>query len=394
MDTVNVVFLGVGIMPNRVAGDKNFLLELSACLNYSGVSTQFVSIAEPPDLDRAWENSITFIPRPFHRSQEGYYHYGRGGEIAGYHHQHGRLREWLELSVTLIHSAPKLRRIVRLNPDTIVHWVDLTLMMPLVRLVCGGTNRYVCSALRYVPQGRMGNRLRADAMNYADAVITATEAAKALFVRDGCDPSRIFVAPWGSSGAGGLDESDHAERAPKVARLLWAGFIQQIGKEDFLEAIALAQRVTRKRSDLEFTFCLKPESFRAEYLALEQAGIRVTKGDKQFIRSLSAYDGFFSPVLRTDSTLAPPLTWIEALSAGLPILTTRAAGVGELLTEGYSAFIFDDYPSIEAWLVNEANVDSKLQSMRANAREEFLRRYSMQTVGARYLEIYRRLLNP
>ena len=48
-----VVFVGVGIFPHRVAGDKNFLLDLSTHLQAQGVQTSFVSIVNVDDLPHA-----------------------------------------------------------------------------------------------------------------------------------------------------------------------------------------------------------------------------------------------------------------------------------------------------------------------------------------------------
>ncbi len=99
-----------------------------------------------------------------------------------------------------------------------------------------------------------------------------------------------------------------------------------------------------------------------------------------------------SPLQRTDSTVAPPLTWIVALSAGLPLITTRALDTEELLTDGRSALLSEDYQSLEAWLVKEPVLRAKVRSMRDGARSEFLRRFNMAVVGAEHLRVYTDLL--
>jgi len=394
MSDVNVLFLGVGIMPHRIAGDKNFLLELGAYLNRQGIATHFISIAEKPKSNLLQEDQIIFLPRPFHWHGARYYHWSRNGRITGYHHQHTPIREWLELSLTLFLYAPKIRQICNSFSNLIVHWTDFTLLMPLVRQIIGKKAHYVCSALRYIPQNKIGSYLRVHALNKADLIITGTEAAKRCLSRDGCAYPHIVVAPWGFTGLPtGICRSRADRITPGPVRFLWAGFIQQIGKEDFLRTILMARRVAETRHDVEFTFCLKPESFSHDFLKFQRPGIYIKQGDENFLRELSEYDALLSPVLNKDCTLAPPLTWVEALSAGLPLITTRTLGIDELLTNGYSALIFEDYASLEAWLLEERDFFTKLYAMRTNAQNEFMRRYSMEVVGHRYLKIYRRLFD-
>lgn len=386
----SVLFLGVGITPHRIAGDKNFLFDLTAYLKSQGVRTHLLSIAERPSPEGDFDGAVTFLPRALHGNTGRYYHRDPSGRIVGYHHWHRPHRELLELAATLVASAPRIRAILARYPNPVVHWTDLTLAMPLVRLACGLRVRYACSMMRYVPQGMAGNVLRARSVRAADAAITATEAAKGALVRAGCRPERLFVAPWGAKGVPDPIGSEAPGRDGRT-RLLWAGFIQQIQEPDFLMAVGLARRVAEQRSDVEFTFCFKPESFRESYLQLERPGVRITRGGKDFLRELGSYHALLSPVARTDTSLAPPLTWIEALSTGLPIITSRTLGVDELLTHGRSAILFGGYGDVEAWLLEEKDPASVLHSMRRYAREEFQSRYSMDIVGVNYLNIYRSL---
>lgn len=90
--------------------------------------------------------------------------------------------------------------------------------------------------------------------------------------------------------------------------------------------------------------------------------------------------------------MAPPLTWIEALSAGLPIITTRSQGIEELLTNGKSSLIFDDWQSLEAALM-ETDFSDKVRLLRLGAWNEFHNKYSLEIVSTKYMDVYRRILN-
>jgi glycosyltransferase involved in cell wall biosynthesis len=391
---VFILFLGIGIMPRRVAGDKNFLLDLSDFLTRNQVSHHFASIAGKPDFADLQSDIITYLPRPFHGNPTRYYYRSTGGSFFGYHHKHTNLREYIEVSSALVYHVATLRALLRPYSQVIVQWMDMSGLVPVVRFACGARARYLCLVPRYVPQGPFGNWLRGWALQYADQLITSTNASKELLVQHRCRRERIAVTPWGSRGIVSREQDATIfTRAPQSkTRLIWAGYIQQIQSEDFLAAIALAQQVVAVRADIEFTFCLKPESFKSEFQIFQRPGIRIEKGDAHFLDNLINYDGFFSPVLHTQSALAPPLTWIEALSVGVPVITTRCQGITELLTEGKSALIFSDYQSIQQWLMSETRLDQKLRAMRNFAKQEFDQRYNIEIVGARYLDLYRRLV--
>ena len=59
------VFVGVGIFPHRVAGDKNFLLDLSTHLRTHNIETSFVSIVNVDDPPQA--EGYTFVNRALPR---------------------------------------------------------------------------------------------------------------------------------------------------------------------------------------------------------------------------------------------------------------------------------------------------------------------------------------
>jgi glycosyltransferase involved in cell wall biosynthesis len=174
-------------------------------------------------------------------------------------------------------------------------------------------------------------------------------------------------------------------------RILWAGYIQQIRKADFQATLELAQRVTSRRDDLEFTFSLKPEFYRAELADLGNERLKVVRGDRGFLQGLASFDGLLSPVLNAGAMLAPPLTWIEAMSAGLPVMTTSTHGIEEIIADGTDGIVRDTYADLERWL-GEADVGTTLRSMRDATRATFETRYEIGRVADTFLETYEKAL--
>ena len=381
-----VVFVGVGIFPHRVAGDKNFLLDLSAHLRADGIPTSFVSIVTGPQDLRAPED-FTFVRRFLHQPTERFVKRGADGAIIGYRHPHGVARTWAELSSTLVRARATLRRSLAQYDRAIVHWIDSSLVVPALRAVCGERHRYVASVFRYLPQAPAARALRSFALGRAHRVLTGTESSRRLLVGEGCSADRVVVAPWGCPSR---PDARVATDARPETRLLWSGFLQQIGREDLLRTIKLAQRVRQQRSDVEFTFSLKPECFTAEYAALRQPGVDVRTDGPAFLRNLSAFDAFLSPVMDNRSTPAPPLTWLEALACGVPIVTTAHPGVDEVVTDGGSGIVAEDYEDLETRLLDPL-LKSRLQRMRGGAHQRHAVRYDIRTVARQYAGIYREL---
>jgi glycosyltransferase involved in cell wall biosynthesis len=352
------------------------------------IHTSFVSsvnVENPPQTE-----GYTFLNRALHRRDDRYVRRDENGSIVGYRHAHGTARTLIELTSTLIAERNAVRAALRPYDRAVIHWMDSSLMIPALRAVCGEQHRYVTSVFRYLPASRPASAMRAMALKGTDRIFAGTEAARERLIRDGCSSDRVIVEPWGCPVPA---RRQRVEETPASrVRILWAGFLQQIGREDLLRSLALAQRVRQQRPEIHFTFSLKPECFSDEFKAFEMPGIHVEAGGRSFLGDLQAFDAFLSPVSEGESTPAPPLTWLEALAAGLPVITTAHPGIEEVVVDGHSGIVASDYDSLESRLL-EPGLKSTLQAMRQNARDQHTRRYDIRTVAARYADVYHELLS-
>jgi glycosyltransferase involved in cell wall biosynthesis len=174
---------------------------------------------------------------------------------------------------------------------------------------------------------------------------------------------------------------------------LWSGFIQQIGRDDFLRTVTLARRIRDQRSDIDFVFSLKPECYSDELAKLGATGVEVKIGSPAFMSELPRYDAFLSPVLDSQSSAAPPLTWLEAMSAGLPIITTEHPGAHEVLGNGNCGIVTSDFAELEKTLL-DPGLASRLLAMQSAARQRQRARYNVEIIGQRYADIYSSLFQP
>ena len=93
-----------------------------------------------------------------------------------------------------------------------------------------------------------------------------------------------------------------------------------------------------------------------------------------FAGLLAASDVLFSPIFDWDCIVAPPLTWIESMAAGLPVLTTDVPGADELVESGRTGYLAKD----------DTEIITKLFSLRdehATSRVFATRRWPLTTTS-------------
>lgn len=381
-----IVYIGAGITPGPAAADKTFLLQLAPYLRERGLAVKMVSIIEPSD-ERPPDTLL--LPRIGHAHSLKHYSFTEGGRVQGYHHQHGVLRQTLELSATLMARRADILRFSGSGPNVLFRWMDLTTVIPTLRRIIPAHSPLVAGLPQLVPKSRRADRFRARALSAADATVVGTHAAENALRADGCTCRRIVVLPWGAAGV-----PKHAVdlAGPDTLHLLWTGYIRQIGHADFLAAISVARDVVARRRDIEFTFSLKPQIFGPEHAALASERVNVVAGDSGFVASLPGYSALFSPVLQASSTMAPPLSWVEALSAGLPIVTTRTRGIEEIIDHGRTGHVAEDFTDLRDRLL-DPGLAADLGRMRGEARRVFDHRYEIGVVADRFASMYRELMD-
>ena len=95
-------------------------------------------------------------------------------------------------------------------------------------------------------------------------------------------------------------------------------------------------------------------------------------------------------VVLCSETESAPLTLLEGLSSGLPVVATRVGGIPEIVEDGVNGFLVQPKsPEAIAEKILELNADRKLRMrLGAAARKTVLERYTAEKVVGQYLEIY------
>jgi len=106
--------------------------------------------------------------------------------------------------------------------------------------------------------------------------------------------------------------------------------------------------------------------------------------------------GMFDLALMTSITEAFPLTLIEAMACGLPVVATRVGGVPDIVLEGETGYIAEphDLDALAAHVVSLAQDLSLWQRMSLAARSHALKNFAVESMLAGYAQLFLSLASP
>lgn len=399
---MNVLFIGVGYFPQLTSGEKNFFFRLFPLLHQQ-VNIAVFSLNDYHESLLTQETPRGQIPiycarRPFHQNYEKFFYQGNG--YTSYRHHHTPKQEILEKFISIVFHLPKLRRIVRKHEINIIHFMDnFGPAMPLVRQAFRDV--YVTySAACYDPRGSQAtyDRYLKLSLGHLDALGVYTEAYAQRLREIGVN-TPYQLTPWGVP----IDEPPLSEDSQLDIRrtlgikkehkfVLWSGYLQQIQETDFYKTIEVARDVTGKCPNLNFVFAFKPETFQEKYAEESDNQIKIISGVKNFKAALESADLFCSPISNQLSTVSPPLTWLEAMSKGTPIITTKIKGVSEVIKHGVTGFVSSSYSELANLLISVSEEET-LRRVGEEAKLFIQEHYSIQNSAQRYVRFYETLLS-
>ena len=401
MTSRHLIFVGTNFIPRRATGDKNFWAALIPSLAAGVDHLSVVSIRDEPvqresihvgsrDID------IRYVP-PSIAGLGGRAWRGPGW-LSWRGGSHPRILGQLNKLLILPRLVAELGDVMRGRPDSRVHLMDnfglANHVLALATRRAGG--RLSIAAIAYERRGRRlyDTFLRLSYRVRGARVVAYSRRLAERLHRLGVPASRLARIPWGVRS--GVPESAEARIAARVrlglpvtgSIVLWAGFIQQVREPDFWLAYRLAQAARKQQMDASFIFAFKPETFRPEYAACHRPldGIHVLATPvATFADAMSSADILLSPIESRDCVVAPPLTWIEAMAAGVPVLTTDVAGAEELVDDGDTGFRATDETDLLAKLASLLVVST---SMSAACRAKVAADYDLDAIGRAYLDLW------
>jgi glycosyltransferase involved in cell wall biosynthesis len=88
-----------------------------------------------------------------------------------------------------------------------------------------------------------------------------------------------------------------------------------------------------------------------------------------------------------------PLTLVEAIAHGVPILATRVGGIPEVLIEGVTGYFIERNPIDIAEKIRILHDDERLyESLSNNARDLYTNKFTVERMAKEYSRVYDSIL--
>ena len=353
----HVVLAGLNYSPQRGTGDKNFWAQLVPRLardldRISVVSVRHETVSTEVERIDGCLIETSYVPPVLMGGSRSKVGQRKSAWTGG---SYPRAIGLIEKQIVLRRIVHRVDAILQAEPATYVHLMDnLGPANPLFeRVVRRRGSRLSVSAIAYERRGRRGYNSYVR-LSYGDPSIRVIPYSRRLATRLeelGVSRASITRIPWGTNTIEPPDPSAQTAARRRlglptdVPIFLWAGFIQQIREPDFELAVRLATVARARGLDVVFVFAFKPETFRPAFEVHHrpEAGFHVVASPLDMFSDLRiAADALFSPIGDRDCIVAPPLTWIEMMAAGKPVLTTDVPGAEELVVDGRTGYLARD----------------------------------------------------
>lgn len=287
-----------------------------------------------------------------------------------------------------------LARVLRRMADPVVvhvhNFKDAALAVRARRLLSEPSKvRIVCT--RHLVKAAKRGRSSSALYRRLDAIVFVSELARREFLSSApaVEPSRLHVI-HNSVEAPAAPSEASASTAGGPLRLIFTGrLVAEKGIEQLLRAMAALSDL-----DLQLTVCGSGDS---RY----EAGLRNLAsllGIDSRVEWAGQVDDIFSHLRRADIGVAPSvwrepfgLTIIEAMSQGLPVVSTSNGAQSEILSDGVEGLLVGpgDVDALAAAIRRLATDSDMRMRMGARARDTFNKRFAYGRFYDRMLAIYR-----
>ncbi|MDO8587186.1 MAG: glycosyltransferase family 4 protein [Armatimonadota bacterium] len=377
---VNVMLAGVGFFPHTVAGDKNFWIRMAPLLQERGARLVALSVNDRTGVSDFADGLKLFnLRRSFHLGNPKRFYSSQGGAL-DYKHKHHRAIDSLELLLTAARNLGFIKRVIKSEDVRVVHFMDNMgpAMRFLKRRIPGA--RFTNSQVRY-NGGRMYESYIRSSMLGLDRTVAYSESCRRQLIDAGIPAEAVTVIRWGVRPPDSAPDPkivasvrQRLGAQPGQSLVVWSGFIMHIQRPDFEAAVAAARKIAEKRPDCRFVFSFKPMCFSPEFKRFEAERVSVYGDLEDFQDVLAAADFFLSPSVRPGADVSPPLTWIEAMSYGTPLIVTDGPSVSEVIGNGktgYTARSMEDLPAAVDAALDAPDRAAVRQKCRDVVREKF-----------------------
>lgn len=388
---MNLLFFGSRFLPYRHEGDKNFWLMLVETLKRDCEHICIISMNtdcsgdyfEFPNLRI---HNVSPLPFPTRQSRFS-------------DHSLKFLNNYGSKSISLLKNLGQVNRIIKEENSHLMHFIDN--YGPVMTLLKRKTMPPLSTfAPTYNPNNQFYDHILKASLLPFTKVITTTYAFKRKLVDLGLADDKVDVIRWGvdtnklKPNRSMMEETrEKLGISPCSKVILWSGFLQQIGFRELQYSLKIAEETLKQNNNCTFVFALKNAHFRKEHLNYEKKGIKIvsTKSNSDFLKLVNASDAFLSPILSLNSIVAPPLTWIECMACGVPIIATHAGGSDELVSDGQTGYLFNTTKEASQKIQTILTNENLHKTISEAARKKVCVEYDIRGIANEYLDVWKQM---
>jgi glycosyltransferase involved in cell wall biosynthesis len=272
-------------------------------------------------------------------------------------------REYQALSSLVARLRPLVVHTHGYRADVIAGAVARSRRIPIVSTVHGFTG----GGLR----NWLYERLQAFALKRADAVIAVSRSLAERLTREGVPSARISLIPNGFVPLFDLLPRDAARRRLGISSgALVAGWVGRLSKEKGADVMLSALTEAGPRWQLSII------GDGDEFAALRSQAAALRLEDRinwhgaiaEAGSLLTAFDAFVLSS-RTEGT---PITLLEAMNAGVPIVATRVGGVPDVIDSSHGILVPPENPRMLARALSEVEREPAVAAARCRRAKERL----------------------
>lgn len=166
----------------------------------------------------------------------------------------------------------------------------------------------------------------------------------------------------------------------------WFGPIEPSTPRDFRCVLKAAQHVHERLPASSFVFAFK-DGIPSQ---VSPCGdwVRFYQRLHDIRGILDATDAVILPFSRTSWQRGLPLTIVQALASGIPVITTKRGGLDETITDGLNGLVVQDAEDVCAAALSLCEQDGKVDDMSRNARQVAEQRFDLNTVAKAYADLW------
>ena len=394
----NLLLFGCDIFPDKRTSELNFWSEILKCFGKKFQEVVVVSVNNRKrTVEKVFENITFYNLRPYFSKRSIN---SKDPEYSG--------QNFNKMPLALVYKTYSFWK-YRQQIDNIISQHNIKIMH-FIRIF-GLSNRAIIKRHpnimysmtvpthvdRLYPLQRLYHHIKNVSLKQMDRVVPTCNATKEELRTLGIYEDKMKVIRWTSAIGGALEGSKEIlkerygiENKEKVG--LWSGPIQDTGAKEFFAAVEIARKVIERDKNYRFFFAFKPDKLSNKHLEVlgNSEKLQILETDrKTFVELARISDFFLSPVCKRNRTVAPPLTWIEMMGLGIPVITTDVAGAEELINHNSNGFIVKQLgDSASLILTLNGEVIDRVGSM---AQKTIREEYCMKSICNEYVRMWKGL---